>query len=52
LIIEIGGRFDSVVRFLLPLIVTAEKNDSIREIFSASIQAAEKQLLPVLSPEF
>ncbi len=25
LIIEIGGRFDSVVRFLLPLIVTAEK---------------------------
>jgi len=33
LIIEIGGRFESVVRFLLRLIVTVEKNDSISEIF-------------------
>ncbi|MBD1833094.1 aspartate aminotransferase family protein [Cyanobacteria bacterium FACHB-472] len=47
LIIEIGGRFGSVLRFLPPLIVTAEQIDSISEIFLAAVKAAEKQLLPV-----
>ncbi|MEA5583640.1 aspartate aminotransferase family protein [Nodularia harveyana UHCC-0300] len=49
LIVELGGRFGSVVRFLPPLIVTATQIDSISEIFAAAIQAAEKQILPVFS---
>lgn len=49
LIVETGGRFDSVVRFLPPLIVTADQIDSISEIFQASVKAAEKQVLPTLS---
>ncbi|MEO1466031.1 MAG: aspartate aminotransferase family protein [Cyanobacteria bacterium J06633_1] len=49
LIIEIGGRFSSVVRFLPPLIITSEQIDSISEIFQASVKAAEQQLLSVLS---
>ncbi len=49
LIIEIGGRFGSVVRFLPPLIVTVEQIDSISEIFQKSVKAAEKQVLPILS---
>lgn len=49
LIIEIGGRFGSVVRFLPPLIVTGEQIDNISEIFQESVKAAEKQVLPILS---
>jgi len=49
LIIEIGGRFGSVIRFLPPLIITAGQIDSISEIFQESVKAAEKQVLPVLS---
>ena len=42
LIIELGGRHGSVVRFLPPLIVTAEQLDDICEIFSTAVKAAEK----------
>jgi diaminobutyrate-2-oxoglutarate transaminase len=49
LIVELGGRFGTVVRFLPPLIVTATQIDSISEIFAAAVQAAEKQVLSVLS---
>ena len=49
LMLEIGGRFSSVVRFLPPLIITAEQIDSISEIFQESVKAAEKQVLPLLS---
>jgi diaminobutyrate-2-oxoglutarate transaminase len=42
LIVELGGRFGSVVRFLPPLIITEEQVDSICEIFAASVLAAEK----------
>lgn len=45
LILELGGRFGSVVRFLPPLIVTTEQIDSISEIFAAAVQAAESQVL-------
>ena len=44
LILEIGGRHSSVVRFLPPLIVTAEQIDSICEIFQAAVKAAEAKL--------
>jgi diaminobutyrate-2-oxoglutarate transaminase len=40
LIIEVGGRHSSVIRFLPPLIVTAAQIDQIAEIFSASVSAA------------
>lgn len=49
LIVEIGGRFGSVVRFLPPLITTSDQIDSISQIFQASVEAAEKQELSVLS---
>ncbi|ABA22452.1 diaminobutyrate aminotransferase apoenzyme [Trichormus variabilis ATCC 29413] len=49
LIVELGGRFGSVVRFLPPLIVTPAQIDSICEIFASAVQAAEKQVLSVLS---
>lgn len=42
LILELGGQFSSVVRFLPPLIVTPEQVDSICEIFQAAVQAAEQ----------
>ncbi len=41
LILELGGRFGSIVRFLPPLIVTAEEIDNISEIFAAGVKAAE-----------
>ena len=41
LILELGGRHNSVIRFLPPLIVTAEQIDSICEIFQAAVKAAE-----------
>lgn len=40
LILELGGRYSSVVRFLPPLIVTAEQIDSICEIFHLAVKAA------------
>ncbi|MEP0920023.1 aspartate aminotransferase family protein [Leptolyngbya sp. DQ-M1] len=45
LIIEIGGRHSSVIRFLPPLIVTAEQIDSISEIFERGVKAAVEQFL-------
>ncbi len=45
LIIEIGGRHGSVVRFLPPLIVMADQIDSISEIFERGVKAAVDQLL-------
>lgn len=44
LIVELGGRFSSVVRFLPPLIVTAEQIDSICEIFERAVKAAEQTI--------
>ncbi|XWK89647.1 MAG: aspartate aminotransferase family protein [Phormidium sp.] len=49
LILELGGRFSSVVRFLPPLIVTSEQIDSISGIFAAAVQAAESQVLAEVS---
>lgn len=43
LILEIGGRHGSVVRFLPPLIVTAELIDQIASIFSEAVVAAQRQ---------
>ncbi|WP_083447193.1 diaminobutyrate--2-oxoglutarate transaminase [Achromobacter spanius] len=40
LIIELGGRHGSVVRFLPPLIITARQIDRVFDIFSASLRAA------------
>jgi len=44
LILELGGRFASVVRLLPPLIVTAEQIDSISEIFQAAVLAAQGEV--------
>jgi diaminobutyrate-2-oxoglutarate transaminase len=44
LIIELGGRFGTVVRFLPPLIITEVQIDTISEIFDQAVQAAEKEL--------
>ncbi|HEY9736341.1 MAG TPA: aspartate aminotransferase family protein, partial [Trichocoleus sp.] len=44
LILELGGRHSSVVRFLPPLIVTAEQIDRICEIVHAAVQAANSAL--------
>jgi diaminobutyrate-2-oxoglutarate transaminase len=43
LIIEVGGRHSSVIRFLPPLIVTAAQIDQIGDIFAAAVSAAVKQ---------
>jgi diaminobutyrate-2-oxoglutarate transaminase len=43
LIVELGGRHDAVVRFLPPLIVTAEQVDDIAERFAAAVEAAERR---------
>lgn len=42
LIVELGGRRDTVVRFLPPLIVTAEQIDTIATIFEEAVTAAEQ----------
>ena len=42
LILELGGRNGSVVRFLSPLIVTAEEVDTIASIFCEAARAAEQ----------
>jgi diaminobutyrate-2-oxoglutarate transaminase len=44
LIVELGGRFGSVIRFLPPLVITEEQIDAICEIFANSIKAVEIQL--------
>ena len=43
LILELGGRNGSVVRFLSPLIVTAEEVDTIASIFYEAARAAEQE---------
>ena len=45
LIIEIGGRQSSVLRFLAPLIVTAEQVNDICSIFKNAVLEAESVLL-------
>ncbi len=40
LILELGGRFGSVVRFLPPLIITAAEIDRVVEIFSRAVAVA------------
>lgn len=42
LILELGGRFGTVVRFLPPLIITADQIDIISEIFAQAVQVAEQ----------
>lgn len=42
LILELGGRHGAVVRFLAPLIVTAEQVDAISTIFAEALVAAEQ----------
>jgi diaminobutyrate-2-oxoglutarate transaminase len=43
LILELGGRNNSVVRFLSPLIVTTDQIDTISTIFSEAVRAAERE---------
>ncbi|CAM4403488.1 aspartate aminotransferase family protein [Paenibacillus tarimensis] len=45
LILELGGRYDSVVRFLPPLTVTDEQVDEIAAIFHEAVLAAEREVL-------
>lgn len=45
LILELGGRHGSVVRFLPPLIVTEQEIDRIADIFHEAVLAAERQSL-------
>ncbi|KRF07118.1 2,4-diaminobutyrate 4-aminotransferase [Paenibacillus sp. Soil766] len=45
LILELGGRHGSVVRFLPPLNVTEQEIDRIAEIFHEAVMAAERQSL-------
>jgi diaminobutyrate-2-oxoglutarate transaminase len=40
LIIEVGGRHSSVVRFLPPLIITAEQIDEVARIFAKAVTGA------------
>lgn len=50
LIIELGGRFGAVVRFLPPLIITAEDVDAICDIFHDAARAAvAERKLPLAS---
>jgi diaminobutyrate-2-oxoglutarate transaminase len=44
LILELGGRYGSVVRFLPPLIVTPQQIDTIAEIFQAAVMAAIEKM--------
>ncbi|MFC7439646.1 aspartate aminotransferase family protein [Laceyella putida] len=45
LILELGGRYGSVVRFLPPLLITEEQVDHICGIFDEAVRAAEKKWL-------
>jgi diaminobutyrate-2-oxoglutarate transaminase len=49
LIIELGGRYGSVIRFLPPLIVTGEQIDTICEIFQAAVVAAIQTMITELA---
>ena len=40
LILELGGRHSSVVRFLPPLIITNEQVDEVARIFARAVHAA------------
>ncbi|WNW11883.1 aspartate aminotransferase family protein [Pseudomonas sp. DTU_2021_1001937_2_SI_NGA_ILE_001] len=40
LILELGGRHSSVVRFLPPLIITAEQVDQVARIFARAVESA------------
>lgn len=42
LILELGGRFGAVMRFLPPLIITAEQVDAISEIFGEAARATDR----------
>ncbi|MCF5632520.1 aminotransferase class III-fold pyridoxal phosphate-dependent enzyme, partial [Pseudomonas syringae] len=44
LILELGGRHGSVVRFLPPLVITAEQIDEVAAIFGRALNAAVAQL--------
>ncbi|WP_122860459.1 aminotransferase class III-fold pyridoxal phosphate-dependent enzyme, partial [Pseudomonas viridiflava] len=44
LILELGGRHGSVVRFLPPLVITAEQIDEVAGIFGRALNAAVAQL--------
>ncbi|WP_343731868.1 diaminobutyrate--2-oxoglutarate transaminase [Duganella sp.] len=44
LIIELGGRHGSVVRFLPPLIITEAQLDHVIDIFAVAVAAAERAL--------
>lgn len=44
LIIEVGGRYSGVVRFLPPLIITEEQIDQVAQIFSEAVKAAEGKI--------
>jgi diaminobutyrate-2-oxoglutarate transaminase len=46
LIIELGGRFGSVVRFLPPLIITAAELDDVCAIFREAVLAARRVVGP------
>ncbi|WP_431309021.1 aspartate aminotransferase family protein [Halalkalibacter lacteus] len=51
LIIELGGRHSSVVRFLPPLIITAEEIDTVSEIFLEAVKQAEASIKERLTQE-
>jgi len=42
LIVELGGRDGAVVRFLPPLVITAEQVDDVADRFAAAVAAAER----------
>ena len=44
LILELGGRHGSVVRFLPPLVITAAEVDRVAEIFGRAVAAAVASL--------
>lgn len=47
IVIELGGRHGCVLRFLPPLIVTAEENDVIAQRFSAAVDSAVTERMPL-----
>jgi diaminobutyrate-2-oxoglutarate transaminase len=51
LILELGGRHGSVVRFLPPLIITAEEIDTVSEIFLEAVKQAEASLNASIAQE-
>lgn len=46
LILELGGRHGSTVRFLPPLIITKEQLETVCDLFFEAAMAAEKALMP------